>query len=95
MNKEDIKKILVKIKHPAINLNLLELGMIKNFNLEKNIVKITFTFPFPGIPIKDQIIESVRKPLESAGLKMVVETSIMNPEELQNFLRAEQENWKN
>ena len=57
MDEEHVKKILEKVKHPEIDANLIELGMIKDIKVEENKAKIALAFPFPGIPIRDMLIE--------------------------------------
>ncbi|RLF92471.1 metal-sulfur cluster biosynthetic enzyme, partial [Thermococci archaeon] len=44
--------------------------------------------------IKDQLIKSVKDPLEKMNLNVEVKTVVMNREELQNFLKKEEENWR-
>jgi len=92
--KEKVEKVLTGVKHPVINLSLVDLGIIKDFNIQKGKVKVIFAFPFPNIPIKEQIIKSVRKAVEKVGLEIEIETTIMSQEEMQKFLSLEQENWK-
>jgi len=93
MDEEKIREVLSEVKHPAIDCSLIELGIVKDIKLEGNEVKVTMAFPFPNIPIKDQLIKSVRDPLEKMNLNVKVETVAMNREELQNFLKKEEENW--
>ena len=94
MDEEKIREVLSEVKHPAIDCSLIELGIVKDIKLERNEVKVTMAFPFPNIPIKDQLIKSVRGPLEKMNLNVKVETVVMNKEELQNFLKKEEENWR-
>ena len=91
---EDVRKILVDVKHPAIDRTLLDLGIIKSTTVKNNNVEILLAFPFPNIPIGEQIINSVREPLSKQGLEVKIETTVMNKEELQKFLAMEQESWK-
>ena len=94
VSEEDIRSILEKIKHPAIDRNLLDLGIIRKFEIEADKVIITMALPFPNVPIIDQLINSVKEPIEKLGLEVEVVQTVMSEEELQNFLRLEQENWK-
>ena len=80
--------------HPEIDASLMELGMIKDIKLEGNKVSLTMVFPFPGVPIRDMLMESVKKPLEEQGLQVEINETVMNQEELQNFFKMEQEKWK-
>lgn len=94
MSEEEVRKVLGKVMHPEINATLVELGMIKDITVEANKTTITMAFPFPGVPIKYMLKDSVKKPLENLGLQVEIEESIMNQEELQKFFKMEQEGWK-
>lgn len=91
---EDVRKILAGIKHPAIDRTLLDLGIIKSITTENNSVKVLLAFPFPDIPIKEQLIGSIRELLDKEGLRVEIETTVMNEKELSKFLAMEQEAWK-
>ena len=94
MNEEKVKEIIGKVMHPEIDASLMELGMIKDIKLEGNKVSLTMVFPFPGVPIRDMLIESVKKPLEEHGLQVEINETVMTKEELQNFFKMEQKKWK-
>ena len=94
MNEKDVRKILEEVKHPEIDASLIELGMIKDVKVEENKAKITMAFPFPGIPIKDMLVDMVKQPLEKEGMKVEINERIMNENELQKFFKMEQEKWK-
>ncbi|MCD6236632.1 MAG: DUF59 domain-containing protein [Thermoplasmata archaeon] len=94
MNEEEVKEIIGQVMHPEIDASLMELGMIKDIKLEGNKVSLTMVFPFPGVPIREMLMESVRKPLEEQGLQVEINEAVMNQEELQNFFKMEQEKWK-
>ena len=51
-------------------------------------------FPFPNIPIRDYLVNSVREPIEKLGVEVEVEITAMDKEELERFLAMEQEGWK-
>jgi len=93
MSLDNIKKLLEGVKHPSINDTLSNLGIIKEVEIEGNKAIIALAFPFENIPIKDDLIRIVKKPL--SGLKMDIEIKIitMNEKELQKFLNLEQKNW--
>ena len=94
MNEEEVKEIIGKVMHPEIDASLMELGMIKDIKLEGNRVSLTMVFPFPGVPIRDMLMESVKKPLEELGLQVEINETVMTKEELQNFFKMEQKKWK-
>ncbi len=91
----DVIKALEEVKHPAIDLSLIKLGMLKNIVLEGSSVNADFFFPFPNIPIKEMLFSSVRTPLEEMGLTVTLTEQIMNQDEVQQFLALETANWKN
>jgi len=94
MNEEEVKKIIGKVRHPEIDASLVELGMVENVEVKGNKVSLTMVFPFPGVPIKYMLIESVKEPLEKLGLEVEIKERTMSEEELQNFFKMEQEKWK-
>ena len=91
----NIKKLFKEIKHPFIDSTLFELGIIKNVKTKNNKLIILLAFPFENIPIKEQLIKLVKKPLSEFKIDFKIEETIMNQEELQKFIRKEQKNWKN
>ncbi|WP_455277383.1 iron-sulfur cluster assembly protein [[Eubacterium] cellulosolvens] len=94
ISEENVRKLLADIKHPAIDRTLLDLGIIKLITIENNNVKILLAFPFPNIPIKEQLINSIRELINKQGLGVEIETTVMDEEKLHKFLAMEQEAWK-
>ncbi len=94
MNEEEVKDIVGKVMHPEVDASLVELGMVENIKLEGNKVSLTMVFPFPGVPIKYMLMESIKEPLEQQGLEVEIEERIMSQDELQKFFKMEQEKWK-
>ena len=91
---ESIKEKLKKVKHPAINSSLYDLGIIKGVELEGNKAIILLAFPFPNIPIKDALIEQVNKALAGLELEIEIKTTVMDENELRKFMSLEQANWR-
>ena len=83
-----------KVMHPAINYSLVKLGIVKDVDLNDDTVVLTFVFPFPNIPIADQLISSIEKPINDMGLKMEYIVRVMTEEEKARFLQLEAEAWK-
>ena len=83
-----------KVKHPAIDYSLVKLGIVKDVDLNDDTVILTFVFPFPNIPIADQLISSIEKPINDMGLKMEYIVRVMTEEEKARFLQLEAEAWK-
>ena len=94
ISEDDVREMLKDVKHPAINRTLLELGIIKKITAENDNVHILLAFPFPNIPIKEHLISSIRGPLEEQDLRVEIETTVMDEEELHMFLVMEQKDWK-
>ena len=90
----DVQRTVGQIKHPAIDRTLIDLGMVKDITIDGNKVTVTLAVPFPGIPIKDLLVNSVREPIEKLGAEVEVKSAVMNPQELQAFLTMENESWK-
>ncbi len=91
--KEDIKNIIKDIMHPAINYSLLELGIVKNINIEGNIAEVEFAFPFPTIPIADTLIKSIAKPIVEKGIEFKYKIELMTIEEKDKFMKMEMLGW--
>jgi len=94
ISEEDVRKILADVKHPAIDRTLLDLGIIKSVTVENDNVKILLAFPFPNIPIGEQLIKSIREPLDKQSLAVEIGITVMDEEEVHKFLAMEQEGWK-
>ena len=82
------------MKHSAIDRTLVDLGILKDITVKGNKVAITMAFPFAGIPIKEQLIASVREPIEKLGAEVEVEVTVMSEEERRTFLAMEEESWR-
>ncbi len=94
ISEETIRSILEEVKHPAIDRSLLELGIIKDITVKDSKVLITMALPFPNIPIIDQLVGSIKDPIEQIGVDVEIKQTIMSQDELQRFLMMEQESWK-
>jgi|GEM_PF-111330 len=97
INKKTNKKILNSLKllkHPEINLSLVELGMIgeiKDSSQEKETFLIKLKLPFLEIPIKQALINSIKENLKD--YKIEVECVLMSEEEKKTFLELARKNW--
>jgi len=94
ISEQDIRKAVAEVKHPAIACTLVDLGMIKDITVKGDKVMVTIAFPIPNIPIRDEILNSVREPIAKLGAEFEVKETIMNQQEREAFLEKEQENWK-
>jgi metal-sulfur cluster biosynthetic enzyme len=73
---------------------LLDLGIVKSVDTENGKATIMLAFPFPNIPIKDHLINSVREPIEKLGVEVEMRVTAMSQEEIERFLAMEQRAWK-
>ena len=94
ISEEEIRNEIAKIKHAAIDCSLVDLGIVKDVTIKVDQVVVTLAFPFANIPIKDYLVMSVKMPLEKLGVKVEVETTVMDEEEAQRFLEMEARYWK-
>lgn len=99
ISEKDVSEILAPIKHPVIESNLVNLGIIKDISVNADIITITMAFPFIGISakdisIRDQVINSVREVIKKLAVKVDLKQTEMEQEELQAFLAKEQETWE-
>lgn len=87
------EEILSKVKHPSFDVTLKNFGMLKEVSVSENKVTVTIAYPFEGVPIKDQIENSVKASLDKIAEEVLIKRTVMNQEELQNFLSLEQAAW--
>ena len=91
---ENVIDVISKVEHPAISYPLTKLGIVKDIEMNGESVILSFVFPFPGIPIADQLISSIEKPINEIGLKLEYIVRVMSDEERNTFLKLEAEAWK-
>ncbi len=91
---QNLADALTKVKHPAINFSLIELGIVKEVSVDKKTVYVTFAFPFPNIPIEGALVNSIAAPIKELGYDLDHTIIIMNEEEKQSFLDLENKGWK-
>ncbi len=94
IKEQEILKVISAVKHPAIDYSLLDLGIIKDIEIEGNTVALKFVFPFPNIPIADTLINSVKMPLNNIGCSLFSDVILMTDEEKAKFMQMEAEAWK-
>ena len=94
VSEKDVREAIAPVKHPAIDRTLVELGMVKDVEVEGQKVLLTLAFPFPNIPIEGMLKNSLQQPIEKMGAEVEFKTMVMSQEELQKFLAMEQAGWK-
>ena len=92
----DVEQALSKIMHPEINYSLVDLGMIEDVVCEEQKASLTLKLPFVPVPVKDLLIESIKKALSERDSAVQVEINIeqMSQEERGNFMQMAREEWK-
>ena len=94
MEIEKIKSALAELKHPEINMSLMDLGMIGKITSKGNEAEVTLKVPVAGIPILQMLIDMIKEKVNSK-LKIYVEVNVevMNESEKERFMKLAQENW--
>ncbi|GAI55600.1 unnamed protein product, partial [marine sediment metagenome] len=95
ISKEDVRRALRQVMHPEINHSLVDLGMIKNVIATENKVMLTLMLPFMYIPIKEELIRSVKEAITKLNADVNVEIKIaeMNQEERARFMSMARKAW--
>jgi len=93
---KDVQQALSKVMHPEINYSLVDLGMIKNLVYREKKVSLILKLPFLQVPVKDLVIENIKKTLADLDSSILVEINIeeMSQEERSNFTKMAKEGWK-
>lgn len=89
LSEAEVRKALDQVMHPAIDITLIKLGIVKEISVEGEKVTIVMALPFTGIPIKFMLINNVHRHLEELGAEVEVKTTLMNPEAVQEFIAME------
>jgi ATP-binding protein involved in chromosome partitioning len=97
VSEPEICQALAEVRHPEIARTLVDLGMIKDINVEGKKVSLTLALPLMGIPaqVRDYLINSVGQALTNldASLEIEVNLAEMNPQERAKFLAMAKEGW--
>ena len=94
VSEDDVRNAVAQVMHPAIDRTLIDLGMVKDITVGDNLATLTLALPFPEIPIKEYLVNSVRKPIMNLGIEVEVKITVMSQQEREAFLVMEQESWK-
>ena len=92
----DVEQALSKVMHPEISYSLVDLGMIKNVVFKEDKVGLTLILPFSNVPIKEDLIRSIKGALTDLDKTVQVEINEeeMNQGERDKFMRMAKEKWK-
>jgi len=94
ISKEDIYQALRQVNHPEMrNRNLVDLEVVKDVNVKNSSVLVTLALPNLNVPIKDELIEAVKRAVTDVWDDLVVDVSVteMNPDQRSAFLSIARE----
>jgi len=74
ITKEDVIKVLKGCYDPEIGISLVDLGLIYDIKVDKDIIKIKMTLTTPGCPMHSHMIQDVREKVK--GMKGVKEVRV-------------------
>ncbi|MBW1932017.1 MAG: DUF59 domain-containing protein [Deltaproteobacteria bacterium] len=96
LSQTKIEQTLSKLMHPEINYSLVDLGMIKDVVSEEKKVSLSLKLPFLQVPVRELLIESIKKALYDLDNTIQVEIDMeqMSQEERENFAKMAKEGWK-
>jgi Mrp family chromosome partitioning ATPase len=87
---EQVLDALRHVIHPEMKRNLVELGMIKDVVVGDGDVTLTLALPFKEVPIKDDLVRSVREAVATldSSLEIEVKLAEMSQQERAAFMTA-------
>jgi Mrp family chromosome partitioning ATPase len=90
MTEEDVLDALRGVMHPEIERNLVELEMITDVTADDGYLAVTLALPFKEIPIKDELVRSIRGRLMDLDANATVEVHLveMSQQERAAFMAA-------
>jgi len=65
ITKEKIIQALKEVIDPEIGVSLVEMNLIKDVLIEGEKVKVKMTLTIPGCPLANQLVEDVKRKVES------------------------------
>jgi len=65
ITKEKIIQVLKEVIDPEIGVSLVEMNLIKDVLIEGEKVKVKMTLTIPGCPLANQLVEDVKRKVES------------------------------
>jgi metal-sulfur cluster biosynthetic enzyme len=96
LSQSQIDQAVSEVMHPEINYSLVDLGMIENVSCKEDEVSLTLKLPFLHVPVKDLLIDSVKKKLADLDNSVELQVNIeqMSQEERDRFTKMAREGWK-
>ncbi len=91
----DVRDVLARVPHPEIDHTLVELGMVKDIVVGDGKVSVTLVLPFLGVPIRDDLVDSLRNAIKELGGDGDVEVNLaeMTQKGRETFMVMAQEAW--
>jgi len=90
----DVYDVLSRLEHPEMpNSTLMELGMIAGVDVQENLVKVSLALPSLDVPIKQDLINSVKNAATGIQQGLMVDVDIveMNQSQKDAFREASME----
>jgi FeS assembly SUF system protein len=78
--RDKIEETLQTVRDPEIPVSIMELGLVYELKIDKDIVWITMTLTAPACPVAGEIINEVQQKVEAIeGVKQVHVTLTFDP----------------
>ena len=87
---EQVLRALRQVMHPEVKRNLVDLGMIKGIVVRDGSVALTLVLPFKEVPVKDELVRSVREVVVALepGMEVELKLAEMSQQERTAFMTA-------
>jgi metal-sulfur cluster biosynthetic enzyme len=94
--KKHVDEALANLVHPEIDSRLTDLGMIQDVTFKGAEVRLTLKVPFSEVPIRELLIEMIKKALVDLDSAIDVEVAVaeMDPQEREEFMKKAKQGWK-
>ncbi|NQE44821.1 hypothetical protein C5S31_02200 [ANME-1 cluster archaeon GoMg2] len=91
----EVRDALARVPHPEIDHTLVELGMVKDVVVGDGKVSVTLVLPFLGVPIVDDLVDSLRNAIKALSGDVEVEVNLaeMTQKGRETFMVTAQEAW--
>ena len=91
----DVRDALARVPHPEIDHTLAELGMVKDIVVGDGKASVTLVLPFLGVPIRDDLVDSLRNAIKELSGDVEVEVNLaeMTQKGRETFMVKAQEAW--
>ena len=79
LTKESLVEVFKKCYDPELQLDIWTLGLVYDYNVENDNVKVKMTFTTPACPYGPMLIEEVKSKLTEAGAKSIDIEIVFDP----------------